>query len=232
MSTSPAAPVKSGVVVPNQPSPSQRFIAFFVWLLVKAIGLSLRYRWVDRTGYKESGMKGPAIYALWHNRLALCLVKYFWHVKHRGRPDQLAALVSASKDGGLLSGIFDRFGVLAVRGSSSRRGPQALRELTSRAREGYDIGITPDGPRGPKCIVQDGVIAIAQLTGFPIVPMSYRAKWRIQMKSWDQFQIPLPLSRCEVIFDAPIHVPRELTPELREQLRLQLQNALNAISAE
>ena len=83
----------------------------------------------------------------------------------------MAALVSASKDGGFLSGILELFGVQPVRGSSSRRGPQALLELTTWAERGHDLTITPDGPRGPCYQVQDGVMSLAQLTGLPIVPV-------------------------------------------------------------
>ena len=104
------------------------------------------------------GRAGPAIYCVWHNRLALCLVPYFGYVKKRNQTPGMAALVSASKDGAFLAGILECFGVQPVRGSSSRRGPQALLELTSWAERGYDLAITPDGPRGPRYVVQEGVI--------------------------------------------------------------------------
>ena len=126
--------------------------------------------------------------------------------------------------------MLERFGVQPVRGSSSRRGPQALRELTTWARRGYDLAITPDGPRGPCFVVQDGIIALAQLTGMPIVPVSYQLGWKIRLKSWDRFQIPLPFSRCEMFFEKPIRVPRDASESDRETLRLQLEQALKSIS--
>ena len=100
-----------------------------------------------------------------------------------------------------------------VRGSSSRRGPQALLELTSWAERGYDLAITPDGPRGPCYVVQEGVMALAQVTGLPIVPFSYHLRWKIRVKSWDRFQIPLPFSPCDMIIGKPVRVPRETSPE-------------------
>ena len=118
--------------------------------------------------------------------------------RKRGRPDS-PAIVSASRDGAFLTGILEYFKVQPVRGSSSRRGPQALLELTTWAERGYDLAITPDGPRGPRYVVQDGVISLAQLTGLPIVPVSYYVNWKIRVKSWDRFQIPLPFSLCEMI---------------------------------
>jgi lysophospholipid acyltransferase (LPLAT)-like uncharacterized protein len=119
-----------------------------------------------------------------------------------------------------------------VRGSTSRRGPQALRELTTWGRKGYDLAITPDGPRGPVYVIQDGIIALAQLSGMPIIPVSYHLSWKIRVRSWDRFQIPLPFSRCEMIYEKPIRVPRETTATDRENYRLQLENALKAISVD
>ncbi|HEX9046748.1 MAG TPA: hypothetical protein VF988_06960, partial [Verrucomicrobiae bacterium] len=88
----------------------------------------------------------------------------------------------------------------------------------------------PDGPRGPCYQVQDGVTSLAQLTGLPIVPVAYNLSWKIRVKSWDRFQIPLPFSRCEMIYGKPIRVPREATDAEREQLRLRLESELRAMS--
>jgi lysophospholipid acyltransferase (LPLAT)-like uncharacterized protein len=115
-----------------------------------------------------------------------------------------------------------------VRGSSSRRGAQALLELASWAERGYDLAVTPDGPRGPCYVVQEGVMALAQVTGLPIVPYSCRVGWKLRLKSWDRFQIPLPFSHCEMTFGEPIRVPRRATDAEREQLREQLGAALLA----
>jgi lysophospholipid acyltransferase (LPLAT)-like uncharacterized protein len=142
----------------------------------------------------------------------------------------MAALVSASKDGGFLTGILECFGVEPVRGSTSRRGSQAVLELTTWARRGYDLAITPDGPRGPCYVVQDGVMSLAQLTGLPIVPFSYNLSWKIRVKSWDRFQIPLPFSRCEMNMDKPIQVPREATDAEREVLRQRLETSLRSMT--
>ncbi len=139
-------------------------------------------------------------------------------------------MVSASRDGGFLSGVLECFGVQPVRGSTSRRGPQALRELTTWAKRGYDLAITPDGPRGPCYVVQDGIIALAQLTEMPIVPVSYHLGWKIRLKSWDRFQIPLPFSRCEMFYEKPIRVPRGASESERETFRLRLEVALKGIS--
>lgn len=91
---------------------------------------------------------------------------------HRRYLRKLTALVSASKDRALLAAVLRAFGVQQVRGSSSRRGPQALLAMASRAALGYDLAVTPDGPRGPRYVVHKGVIAPAQVTGLPIIPVT------------------------------------------------------------
>jgi lysophospholipid acyltransferase (LPLAT)-like uncharacterized protein len=139
-------------------------------------------------------------------------------------------MVSASKDGGFLAAILECFGVQPVRGSSSRRGAQALLELTTWAERGHDLAITPDGPRGPRCVVQDGIMSLAQVTGLQIFPCSYHVSWKICLKSWDRFQIPLPFAKCDMTLGQPISVPREATDEEREKLRQQLERSLVELS--
>jgi lysophospholipid acyltransferase (LPLAT)-like uncharacterized protein len=222
---------KSGVVVAHRIKWHQRALAWLIFILIRLGSATLRYRWNDRSGFINAPTSpGPAIYCVWHNRLALCMPAYFSYVRKYSRTPGMAAMVSASRDGGFLTGILECFKVQPVRGSSSRRGPQALLELTTWAERGYDLAITPDGPRGPLYVVQEGVMSLAQLTGLPIVPVSYHLNWKIRVKSWDRFQIPLPFSRCEMIYSKPIFVPREATDAEREKLRLQLETELRAIS--
>ena len=223
---------KSGIVVPHSPRWHQRLAARLIWISLRAVSATLRYRWHDHAGFLNQEPAEQAIYCLWHNRLALSMKTYWDYVKPLNQTPGLAAMVSASKDGGFLAGVLECFGVQPVRGSSSRRGSQALLELTTWAERGYDLAITPDGPRGPCYVVQEGVMSLAQVTGLPIVPFSFHARWKIRLKSWDRFQIPLPFSRCEMIFEKPIRVPHSATNEEREALRLELQNALKAISEE
>jgi lysophospholipid acyltransferase (LPLAT)-like uncharacterized protein len=221
----------NGVVVPHRPKWYQRIAAWLIYATVRAVSLTLRYEWKPGSNFSEGKPPGPAIFCVWHNRLALCLVAYdIYSRKFNITTPGMAAIVSASKDGGFLSGILECFGVQPVRGSSSRRGPQALLELTTWAERGYDLAITPDGPRGPCYVVQDGVMSLAQLTGLPIIPFTYNLQWKIKIKSWDRFQIPVPFSRCELVLDSPVHVPREATDAGREELRQHLESMLRNMS--
>jgi lysophospholipid acyltransferase (LPLAT)-like uncharacterized protein len=225
-------PRSSGVVVPHAARWYQRLAARLVFLLVRSVSATLRCRWEDRSEYFLGARPGPTIYCVWHNRLPACMLVYHGYVKKRNQTSGLAAMVSASKDGGLLSSVLECFKVQPVRGSSSRRGPQALLELTTWGERGYDLAITPDGPRGPKYVVQQGIMSLAQVTGLPVVPVSYNVNWKIRLKSWDQFQIPLPFARCEMLLGKPVRVPREASTEEREMLRKELERRLNEMTRE
>ena len=228
--TAKASKRKSGVVVPHKARRRQRLAAALVYLLVRCIAGTVRFKLKDDSGLFSDVPGEKLIFAIWHNRLALSVILYRRYVLKFAPERRIAGMVSASRDGALLARIFEHFGVEAVRGSSSRRGGQALLELTTWAERGYDLAITPDGPRGPRYEVQDGVISTAQLTGLPIVPVSYHLNWKIQSKSWDRFQVPLPFARCEITVGRIIRVPREAEDPERERLRMDLETELRAIT--
>ncbi len=142
----------------------------------------------------------------------------------------LVALISASHDGGVLARTLQYFDVESVRGSSSRRGPQALLELTSWTERGYSVAITPDGPRGPCYRISEGAVGLAQLSELPIVPISAWVRWKLRTKSWDRFQIPLPFARCEVRFGAPLHLGRNATEAERARTAEQLKARLDELT--
>jgi lysophospholipid acyltransferase (LPLAT)-like uncharacterized protein len=220
----------SGVVVPHQATWQQRLAAAVIYFSIRALAATIRFRLNDPANFFNGAPKEKIIFAIWHNRLALSAVLYRRYVLKFKPERRMAGMVSASRDGGLLAQLLELFGIEPVRGSSSRRGPQALREMISFGQCGYDLAITPDGPRGPRYLVQEGVISTAQLTGLPIVPAAYHLNWKICLKSWDRFQIPLPFARCETRVGKIMRVPREATDAQRESLRQQLEIELRAIS--
>jgi len=220
---------KGGVIVPHEPNVWQRVAARIIYMVIAGVAATVRYRFDEENNYLGK-IKGPAIYCVWHNRLALCLPVYWRYASPKTHTAGMAAMASASKDGAFLAAIIRCFKVHAVRGSSSRRGPQAMLELTSWAERGYDLAITPDGPRGPCYTVQPGVISLAQLTGLTIVPCAYSLRWKIRVKSWDRFQIPLPFSRCDVRLGKPVLVPRNASDAERETLRAELEADLRTIT--
>ena len=220
----------TGVVVPEKARWDGRLAAVLIYGLIRLVSATIRYRTPPGSYLFPDAKTRPAIFVVWHNRLPLCLMLYNRWVRRLQPGRYTAAMVSASKDGGILTCILEHFGVQPVRGSSSRRGSQALRELTSWANRGLDLAITPDGPRGPCYKVQDGVIALAQLTGAPIIPVSYHLSQKITVTSWDRFQIPLPFCRCTYQVGQPLKVPPDSTEEQRAALKAELERRLMAIT--
>ena len=148
-------------------------------------------------------LRQPVIFAIWHNRL-LMLPRVF---DPSFPTRQSYGLISASRDGDLIAQFIERSGYGTIRGSSSRKGVIALRQLVETLVSGTgNVLVTPDGPRGPVYQVSQGIIFLAQKSGAPIVPihMEYSSCWRL--KSWDRFVVPRPFARLRAIFGAPIHI--------------------------
>jgi lysophospholipid acyltransferase (LPLAT)-like uncharacterized protein len=201
------------------------------WLIAFGVRLlrlwerTIRYELDDRAGIAGKPVSENYIGAFWHNRLLifpLVLRRFF---PHRGG----AALISASRDGELLTDAIERFGFDVVRGSSSRMGASAILQLTDTLKSGRDVVITPDGPRGPAYELGPGIIFLAQKSGAAVLPMSleYSHCWRL--KSWDRFIVPRPFSKVRVLIGDPHHVKSTTTPEEFEAERLRLQNAMMSL---
>jgi len=197
-----------------------------VWLshgLIYLIGSSLRMKVEDRAGVLDHPEHAPVIIAFWHNRTGL--MPYFYERYCWGRT--ALTMISRSRDGQFMADVAARFGIKAVRGSSSRNGMSAmLSAIRASTDPRIDLVITPDGPRGPCYEIQPGVIRLAQVTQRPIVAISYRLKWKYLLKSWDRFQIPLPFSRCHLITSEPIFVPENASESELGMISAQLKRAL------
>lgn len=179
----------------------------------------------DRAGVVGKKMERNYIAALWHNRLLLISI-----VLKKFLPERPGAgLISASRDGDLIADVTRRFGFDVVRGSSSKMGASALRELAEVLTSGRDVLITPDGPRGPVYELGPGIVFLAQKTGASVVPvnMEYSSCWRV--KSWDRFIIPKPFSKVRVTIGQPQTVGSTASDEEFERERLRLQNAMMSL---
>ncbi|HEY5813336.1 MAG TPA: lysophospholipid acyltransferase family protein [Terrimicrobiaceae bacterium] len=186
---------------------------------------TLRMRVDDRAGLSENRINAPVIICFWHNRIVgitLGFLRKYPHATRRG----VNVLTSASRDGEILAQFVKQFGMGAVRGSSSRRGSRAMLELVELIRNGQDIAITPDGPRGPRYSLGPGAISLAQLTGGLLLPMHAKYSRPFRMRTWDGFIIPLPFSEVFIIVEEAIPVPRNLTDEEFERLRAHVENIL------
>jgi lysophospholipid acyltransferase (LPLAT)-like uncharacterized protein len=180
---------------------------------VRALGASLRLQEEGVEALQPLWAAGrPLIYAVWHSRILM--VPWANARLRRTRGARAAyVLASRSRDGELAARWLARFGLPVVRGSSSRGGTTALRELSAAVRAGEDVAIVPDGPRGPRERLQGGVVALAAMTGAPIVPMSFAARPARRLRSWDRFLVPLPFARAAVVFGKPALVARDADRE-------------------
>ena len=205
-------------------------LGWLLRLVVTLIGSTVRWRIVDSAGLLAHTPQRSCIFAFWHNRMFLMpyLFRKHWHSRQR---DRVAVLVSASRDGEKLARVLSKFNLICVRGSSSRRGKEALRELARLVGEGYDVGITPDGPRGPKYHCEDGVISLSQITQSPIIPVSYDLEHKVTVHSWDNFMIPWPFTRATLRIGVPLIVSADAGDSQREQKRLELESVLKSLSA-
>jgi lysophospholipid acyltransferase (LPLAT)-like uncharacterized protein len=196
-------------------------IGFVATCAVRLLISTLRFKIDDQAGAQQ-GDDPRLIWLFWHNRL-LILPHVWSRVKSRPKG---AALTSASKDGEILSAFLRRYGLRPVRGSSSRRGVAALIELIRLTEDGYDVAITPDGPRGPRYKVSPGAITLAQKTGAKIMPIDvcYSSYW--QLKSWDAFMIPKPFSRVEITLRKPEPVALTNDADAFEQERARIEKLL------
>lgn len=169
---------------------------------------TLRYEVVDRSGITTAdNTMPPVIYVMWHNRIFV--IPSIWRRKC-GPFRKTVVLTSASKDGSILSSAVAVFGIGSVRGSSSRRAVAALIGMKRALKEGVDVCITPDGPRGPRYGCQPGVIKLAESSGAAIQPIHARFSSAWRLKTWDRLVIPRPFSRVTVVFDPILAVPPKL----------------------
>lgn len=202
-----------------------RVLGFVVWMLARAIGLSLRLRVLNLEPVLERLRQGKgAVLVTWHGRSLIpanvFYGKGFW------------AMISLSRDGEVQNQIFRRFGFRVIRGSTGRGGVRAALEAARRVAEGGILAFTPDGPRGPNREVQPGALFIAQKAGCPIIPAGVAAYPRKLLPTWDRYMIPLPFARAVFIFGEPIEVPASLNEEQFELLRQQVERAINALEEE
>ncbi|MBI5432583.1 MAG: lysophospholipid acyltransferase family protein [Planctomycetes bacterium] len=173
-------------------------------------GLLARSWRVERIeGARFEGLERGFILALWHGRMLLGIREL--------RAERLHVLVSMSGDGDVSEALLQNFGYTVVRGSRSRGGARALREMLGILGEGGVVVITPDGPRGPRHTMNPGLAWMAKATGYPVLPLGYAVDRAWRLKSWDRFTIPKPFARVRLAFGEPVRVPREATPEDMER---------------
>jgi len=167
--------------------------------LIRGLAATWRFRQLDYgpVGAFRSG-GGAAIYAFWHAQMLPFLALH--------RNANAAVLVSVHRDGERIAHAAARFGFRAIRGSTSRGAAGALRGLVRGLQDGWEVVVTPDGPRGPAEQFAAGTLVAAQQAGVPVVLMAAAARRAWRLGSWDRFMIPQPWTHITVAYSAPLPV--------------------------
>jgi lysophospholipid acyltransferase (LPLAT)-like uncharacterized protein len=190
------------------------------WVIRVWIG-TVRYRYLplgkNNLPIPRGSGSSRYIYTFWHENMLI-------PAHHYGRSD-FWILISAHADGRLIAEVCRHLGFRVVTGSTTRGGVEALRGMMRAAKNSY-VGITPDGPRGPRHVVKPGVIYLASRTGLPIVPTVFAYTAAIRLRSWDRMALPLPFSAVTHISGEPIHVPDGLDKDQLEHYRRLLETAM------
>jgi len=203
----------------------KRFLYYYLFpycgvLLVKLLSATYRVRIVDpenETDILESS--GCLIYASWHQR-------FFPGITFFSTRKPISIIISKSRDGEMAARAVDVLGWHPVRGSSSKGGKEALKEIKALGSSNYKIGHIVDGPKGPFGKIKPGLIRIAQYAELPIVPTITSGQNRWVFNSWDRFMVPKPFSRVIIRFGRSIHVPREMNTDEFETIRLKAEQYL------
>jgi hypothetical protein len=205
-----------------------RLVPFLAAQLLKLLRVTLR---VDREG--DAAIRDLVardqriILTFWHRRLVMMPQAYpFRRQPVGGERRGVAILSSDSKDGERSAATFRWFGIHAVRGTAADDGAKALVRMIRAVKDGWDFGITPDGPRGPSCRLKPGVLALARKTGAWIVPVCIRYSRAWKLRTWDGMLVPMPFSRLVVRYGTPFQVSGDEAAFLEP-----LERALNDLEA-
>jgi len=168
-------------------------LAWAAALFVRLLGRTWRIRVAHDGDIRRLRADGhPIVFTAWHGDMLPLLYQH--------RREQVAVLISEHGDGEIIARIAERMGYLAVRGSTSRGAARAILELARVLRDGHDLAITPDGPRGPAKSLAPGALVVAQRTGAPIVGAAVVASSAWRLRSWDRFMIPRPFARVAIAY--------------------------------
>jgi len=165
----------------------------------------------------------PFILAFWHGRLLM--MPYCWQ---RSKPIHM--LISNHRDGQLIARTVGYFGIHSAEGSSSKGGAKALRTMVKALGRGEYVGITPDGPRGPRMHASQGIVSVAKLSGAPVIPAAFGINKGRALSTWDRFLIARPFAKGVIVWGPPISVPRDANEAACEQARIDIETALNTVT--
>jgi lysophospholipid acyltransferase (LPLAT)-like uncharacterized protein len=199
-------------------------ISFAGYLAIRLICPTLRYSisWEEPPTPPDAIFEKPVIYSFWHR--AVFPATWMW------RKGGIAVMVSRSFDGEYIARIIEKFGFVAVRGSSSRGGSEALRGMRKELEKGEAVAFTIDGPRGPKYVAKPGPVLLARSSGLPMAAFYVALSDAWVLKSWDEFMIPKPFSKALARIGAKVQVPAQANDTQIRDFHVLLQQALERVT--
>jgi len=206
---------------------SQRISLALVSRVVPALVVLFSCTLRVKFSYEDGSIRGlheihPGIFPFWHR----CVFPAIWIFRKRS----LAVMTSRSLDGEYIARVIERFGYVAIRGSSSRGGSRALLEMQTFVEAGGGVAFTIDGPRGPRYVAKRGPVLLSKATGVPITPFYVAVSRKWELNSWDRFVIPVPFSRALVRVAKQVAVPADADDAVMEMCYREMQSALERIT--
>ncbi|NND90663.1 MAG: lysophospholipid acyltransferase family protein [Granulosicoccus sp.] len=204
-----------------------------VWGLIQLIWKTCRVEAVIGEEHMDTllAAETPFIPCYWHQQQIFC-IRYLLDRAAADSSLKLGYLISPSADGDMATSMFGNQGVHIIRGSATRGGAQALREIYQCIRQdGVSPIVTPDGPTGPIYRTKPGVPMLAQLSRAPLLPLAYQATGVWHLRSWDRFMLPRPFSRVVIALEAPLDIDKEDSKDGFDSACLQLDERLNKASS-
>lgn len=193
-----------------------RFLALWIVPFIGSILIRILYLTNKKIFHAPDSLgEQNFIMACWHGELLMIPYAYF---RYRKKP-KIKLVISEHFDGNLIAKIIAKFGGGAIRGSSTRGGAKALVESLKSIKNGYDIGITPDGPKGPRHTISDGIIVMAKKTNAKIALVRIKPTKYWQLNSWDKFVIPKPFGTIHYHISEPLDIKEMEFEEAREFLK-------------
>ncbi len=191
--------------------------------LLRAAYSTLKFETTNESNLESWRTGAPVVFVTWHGRLLPLLYLF----RDRG----IVMLVSQHRDGEYLTRLGRGLGYDAVRGSSTRGGHGALRELVRKVRGGSSLAITPDGPQGPKEKLKPGALQVARITNAPVIPVMAGGESAWWVEGWDRFMIPKPMATIRVAVGAPSNVPGNTSVRDLERYANELEDRLQSLKA-
>jgi len=187
---------------------------------IKFVSFTTKWSFINKKYVENLWKKNEAfILCFWHGRLLMMPLSW-------NKEKKINVLISAHSDGQLLSKTVKHFNIETITGSSSKGGSEAIRNIIKSLKSGISIGMTPDGPRGPRMKVNSAIIKIASLTGHKIVPLSYSVKKKFFLNSWDKFLVALPFGKGCFVWGKPIKIKKNISTNEDLKLSKILENNL------